>query len=334
MLRGFTKKKVGSYTLGEQLKKLRAEGRTNLQEISRETKVPVKYLEMIEEGRYESLPPDVYVRGFLRNYAEFFGIDPEKLINLYLRERDIKNNIEGNRKTATAKKKKRVPYFVVTPKIFTAAVIVLVVLGGFFYLYREIGRFAAVPRLILTQPTSNEESIEGSSIVIVGVTDEDAKLSINDQPVVVSDSGEFRENIILQEGLNVITIKSMNRFNKEAVQVVNVKSNFEETQVASTGEEEKKGEVSGEQSEKKDRGVNVSIKVETLPTWLSINSDGNLVYSGTMLPGAFHDFKGEKEVRITSGKANQTLIRANGGAEKKLADDPGIVRDVVFGPND
>lgn len=334
MLRGFTKKKVGSYTLGEQLKKFRAEGRINLHEVSRETKIPVKYLEMIEEGNYEALPPDVYVKGFLRGYADFLGIDSKKIINLYARERDIKNNINGNGKAAPVAQKKKVPNFVVTPKIFTAAIIAAIVLGGFFYLYKEIGRFAAVPRLILTQPASNEESIDGSSITVVGVTDEDAKLTINGQPVIVNDNGEFREDIILQEGLNTITIKSLNRFNKEAMQILNVKSNFERPEMAVREGDGGEGEVSGEQNEKTEAGVKVSVKAESLPTWLSVNADGNLIYSGTMLPGAVQDFKGDKEVRITSGKANQTVIRVNDGAEKKLADDPGIVRDVVFTPSD
>ena len=76
------------------------------------------------------------------------------------------------------------------------------------------------------------------------------------------------------------------------------------------------------------------MRIDSFPTWLSVESDGNLVYSGTMLPGATQNFKGEREMRITSGKANQTFIRGEREEEKILADTPGIVRDVVFGPND
>lgn len=336
MLRGFTRKKVDSYTLGEYLKKLRSDGRVTLHEISRETKIPVKYLEMIEEGNYESLPPDVYVKGFLRSYAEFWGVESKKLISLYARERDIKMNLSRSKKPVPSSQNKRVPYFVITPKIFTVAIIALAVLGGFLFLYKEIGRFAAIPRLVLTQPASNEASVDGNSIAVTGFTDEDAKLTINDQPVVVSDSGEFKESIILQEGINTITINSVNRFGKTAVQVINVKSNYQKPEMA---ESERKGndnlgEVSGEQNSKKESGVKVTVRVDSLPTWLSIESDGNLVYSGTMLPGAVQEFKAGSELRLTSGKANQTFIRVNGRAEKILADTPGIVRDVVFGPND
>ena len=332
MLRGFTKKKINSYTLGEQLKKMRSDGRVTLHEVSRETKIPVKYLAMIEEGDCENLPPDVYVKGFLKSYAEYLGVDHQKLIALYLRDKDIKNNLEKNIRKEKTPKIFRVPRFIVTPKMITAAIVFLIAASGFYYLYREIGRFAALPRLVVAEPMG-DTSVEGNSITISGFTDQDAKLTINDQPVMVKDSGEFQENLLLQEGVNSINISSVNRFGKTAMRMLNVSSNYEKPDMTFEETGGSEGQISGEQAEKKE-GVEVVVKVDANPTWLSIESDGSLVYSGTMLPGATQSFKGEKEVRVTSGKANQTFIRVNGKSEKVLADNPGIVRDVVFGPND
>ncbi|MDP1845934.1 MAG: DUF4115 domain-containing protein [Candidatus Moranbacteria bacterium] len=334
MFRGFTQKKINSYTLGEQLKKIRSEGRITLSEISRETKIPVRYLTMIEESDYDSLPPDVYVKGFLRNYAEYLGVDSKKLIELYQREKDIKNNLTKRGDAGSAPKSVRVPRFVITPKIITAAAISLVVLGGFLFLYKEIGRFAAVPRLAITEPLG-DEAIEGNSIDVIGFTDQDAKLTINDQSVLVNDNGEFRESILLQEGLNAITISATNRFGKNVSKKINIKSDYQKPDLAYKPnlEENGNGQVDGDQTENK-KGVEVAVRAESLPTWLSVESDGNLVYSGTMLPGAAQNFKGEKEIRITSGKANQTFIKVNGKPEKIFADNPGIVRDVLFTPSD
>jgi cytoskeletal protein RodZ len=334
MFRGFTQKKVNSYTLGEQLKKIRGEGRISLLEISRDTKIPVRYLTMIEEGDYDSLPPDVYVKGFLRSYAEYLGVDPKKLIKIYQRERDIKNNLTKNENKTAMPKKVRVPRFVITPKIITAAAIVLVILGGFFYLYKEIGRFAAEPRLAITDPLG-DEAIDSNSVNIAGFTDQDSKLTINDQPVLVNEEGSFQENILLQDGLNTITVAATNRFGKSVSKTLNVKSNYQKPDLAYDPnlENNEGGQVNGEQDSGQ-KGVQVSVRADSLPTWLSVESDGSLVYSGTMLPGATQDFKGEKEIRVTSGKANQTFIKVNGKAEKVFADSPGIVRDVVFGPND
>jgi cytoskeleton protein RodZ len=333
MFRGFTQKKIHSYTLGEQLKNLRGEGRVTLFEVSRETKIPVKYIEMIEEGKYEKLPPDVYVKGFLRAYAEFLGIEPKKIINLYEREKDIKSNLNGGeKKVPNVKKKTRIPHFVVTPRIFIAVLVAVVVIGGFSYLYSQIGRFAAVPRLVVTSPAS-DENIAGNSISVSGYTDEDAKLTINDQPVLVSDKGEFKEDILLQKGVNSITISALNRFNKEISKTVNIKSDYQSPNLAENNDSEDQGKVIGEQDVKK-TGVDVVVRADSIPIWLSVEADGNLVYSGTMLAGAVQNFDGEKEVRVTSGKANQTFIKVNGKDEKILADSPGIVRDVVFTPGD
>jgi len=325
LLRGFTQKKVHSYTLGEQLKNIRSTGRITLSEVSRETKIPVKYLEMIEEGKYEKLPPDVYVKGFLKGYAEFLGADPKKMINLYQQERDIKNNLNRDDKKIAPMKISAPANFVITPRIVIVSVVALIVFGGFFYIYRQIGRFAAVPRLVVTEP-SDGENVEGNSVEIAGFTDKDAKLTINEQPIIVTDRGEFKENILLQKGINTITISSTNRFEKSVSKAFNIKSNYQIPELANVPSE---GEVSGDEDVRKN-GVSVILRAESVPTWLSVEADGNLIYSGTMLSGAVQSFDGEKEVRVTSGKANQTYVRVNGKAEKKLADDPGIVRDVVF----
>lgn len=331
MFRGFTQKKIHSYTLGEQLKNFRSEGRVSLGEVARETKIPVKYIEMIEEGKYDLLPPDVYVKGFLKAYADFLGVDSRKIINLYQREKDIKSNLSGGEKKMPPKKK-NMNRFVVTPRAIIAVSVAVVVFGGFSYLYGQIGRFAAVPRLVITSP-AGDENIPGNSISVSGFTDGDAKLTINDQPILVSDKGEFKEDILLQSGVNAITVSAVNRFNKVVSKTLNIRSDYQAPEMAESGENEGEGKVIGEQDAKK-TGVSVVVRIDSNPVWLSVETDGNLVYSGTMLAGAVQNFDGENEVRITSGKPNQTFIQVNGKEEKKLADDPTIVRDVLFTPND
>ncbi|MEK9174337.1 MAG: helix-turn-helix domain-containing protein, partial [Patescibacteria group bacterium] len=63
----FTRKKIQSLTLGEKLQKLRGDTHVPLTEVARSTRIRVRYLEYLENGEYEKLPADVYVRGFLRN---------------------------------------------------------------------------------------------------------------------------------------------------------------------------------------------------------------------------------------------------------------------------
>ena len=56
-----------------------------LQTISKETKINIKVLEWIEEEAFEKLPALVYLKGFLKSYAQSLGLDPQKVIEEYMR---------------------------------------------------------------------------------------------------------------------------------------------------------------------------------------------------------------------------------------------------------
>jgi flagellar biosynthesis protein FlhG len=70
---------------GKTLKQLREKMGVELQTISKETKISVKILEWIEEEAFEKLPALVYLKGFLKNYAQSLGLDPQRVIEEYMR---------------------------------------------------------------------------------------------------------------------------------------------------------------------------------------------------------------------------------------------------------
>ncbi len=55
-----------------------------LQSVSQRLKIRVPLLEAMESGKWEDLPGDVYIRGFVLRYAQYLGIDGNKLIEPYL----------------------------------------------------------------------------------------------------------------------------------------------------------------------------------------------------------------------------------------------------------
>jgi curved DNA-binding protein CbpA len=69
---------------GGTLKQIREKMGVDLKAISRETKINPRILQEIEEEAFEKLPPVVYLKGFLRAYAQSLGLDPPKVINGYL----------------------------------------------------------------------------------------------------------------------------------------------------------------------------------------------------------------------------------------------------------
>jgi Helix-turn-helix domain len=55
------------------------------QEASRDTKLRVDQIRALEAEDFDALPGDVYVRGSLRTYAVYLGVDPDEVLGIYSR---------------------------------------------------------------------------------------------------------------------------------------------------------------------------------------------------------------------------------------------------------
>jgi flagellar biosynthesis protein FlhG len=69
---------------GKMLKQIREKMGVDLKTISMETRISLKILEGIEEENVGQLPAQVYLKGFLKGYAQCLGLDPKKVIEDYL----------------------------------------------------------------------------------------------------------------------------------------------------------------------------------------------------------------------------------------------------------
>ena len=69
---------------GRELKQLRERMGLELQTVSKETKISLKILESLEEESLDKLPALVYLKGFLKSYAQCLGLDPQKVVEGYL----------------------------------------------------------------------------------------------------------------------------------------------------------------------------------------------------------------------------------------------------------
>lgn len=69
---------------GPVLREVREKMNVGLHEIALATNIRIRYLEDIEFERYESLPPEVYLRGFVTDYARFLHLDHKKIVDDYM----------------------------------------------------------------------------------------------------------------------------------------------------------------------------------------------------------------------------------------------------------
>jgi cytoskeleton protein RodZ len=69
--------------LGHILREARENKGYSLEDVQEKIRINAKYLKALETGDYSALPTPVHVRGFLRNYARFLGLDPQPLLDRY-----------------------------------------------------------------------------------------------------------------------------------------------------------------------------------------------------------------------------------------------------------
>ncbi len=63
------------FEIGNTLREARTRQNLDFMELEQATKIRGKYLRALEDERFEILPSQTYVKGFLRSYADYLGLD-------------------------------------------------------------------------------------------------------------------------------------------------------------------------------------------------------------------------------------------------------------------
>jgi hypothetical protein len=71
------------FEIGNSLREARERQGLGYPEIELATKIRAKYIRALEEENFTSIPGDAYIRGFLRSYAEYLGLDGDVYVDEY-----------------------------------------------------------------------------------------------------------------------------------------------------------------------------------------------------------------------------------------------------------
>jgi transcriptional regulator with XRE-family HTH domain len=66
---------AGAGTVGERLRVAREKKGLSLDDVARQTRIPIRHLEHIERGEWDAMPAATYSVGFARSYANAVGLD-------------------------------------------------------------------------------------------------------------------------------------------------------------------------------------------------------------------------------------------------------------------
>jgi hypothetical protein len=71
------------FEIGNSLREARVRQGLDYSQVELATKIRAKYLRALEEEQFEVLPTGTYIKGFMRSYADFLGLDGELYVDEY-----------------------------------------------------------------------------------------------------------------------------------------------------------------------------------------------------------------------------------------------------------
>lgn len=196
-------------TIGQILKDARMKKNFSFEEVEEETKIKKNFIKAIEDENWNLLPEFPVILGFVKNLASFLGLREENASAILKRDyppRDLhltpKPDVGRN--------------FVWGPRLtfILGGVIILILVAS--YLIFQYTKFISPPYLSLSEP--NEGAVIDERIVkVIGQTDSNATVKINNQPVLVGENGNFVIELNVLEGDNEVKIVATSRSGKKSI---------------------------------------------------------------------------------------------------------------------
>lgn len=190
--------------LGEMLISARGRKGVNIDQASKDLGIAFKYLESLEHDNLSGLPGKKYIKKYLKAYCRYLKINFHvcwKASRRLQAEMDKKNGIIQN------------SYFRSWPAFIRKAFIFILVIAVLTLLIYKVGQIFTPPPLKILEPTDGYKTY-GTQMKVVGSSQKEAEIMINNKAVFVDDDGFFETPIDLQKGLNLIKISAKKRYSQ------------------------------------------------------------------------------------------------------------------------
>ena len=118
------------FEIGSSLREARARRGIEIAQAEQATKIRGKYLQALEEEQFALLPAETYVRGFLRTYAEYLGLDGQLYVDEYDSRFVIERSTSVRPRRSHEPRSRRLETLVVFAVLAAIAILTLSVLGA------------------------------------------------------------------------------------------------------------------------------------------------------------------------------------------------------------
>lgn len=196
-------------SVGSLLKNKREQKKLSLSDVEKHIKVRAKFIQALEEDRWDVFTSKIYISGILKNYSQFLGLDYRKVLAFFRREyeqqEDIRFKKRVSKKYLSADSKKAVWVGFLT-------VLVLFVVYFLFQLFQ----YLRPPQIELLSPT---QTVFRHDVVVkvIAKTEKEATITIFGERVYQNKEGIFEFMFPLGNGDNKLRIEVVGANGKKTV---------------------------------------------------------------------------------------------------------------------
>jgi cytoskeletal protein RodZ len=202
-------------SVGDMLHAAREKKGVDLYRAERDTKIRARHLAALEAGDFAELPGSVYVKGFLRNYAVYLGLDPAEVLDRWHDGSEPAPRASGMAVVVPPQPLTDPRRGVtLTPGVLVAAFLAVIVLAFAGYVGLQLVRFSQVPGLTLDGQSVLTVASDQTSVDITGTAPGGATVDAFDaveQPAgstVANGDGRWVLALSVQKGQNDFTIRT------------------------------------------------------------------------------------------------------------------------------
>jgi len=332
---------------GEMLRLARESHGLPLEVVAAETRIRIEYLEAIEQDDYAALPGDVYTRGFLRNYANHLGLDPEAVLAAYEGRSDLPRKRARAAAAAPAAQphprepiriqplsptriNTRVRYAPSLRLMGLVAFVLLIAVYLGYSAYTSAGRQSAIPTPTLqaqVTPPTGAPTIVGAAQAEHTFLATPSPRSLPTQPIVgqapPADTpirGSSTVTPIMGQPVNTQTpiigqlLPQDTPFGGQPLDTPTPVLLFGVgTPLVDAAATLTAGATPA-------AGVNVQLSVGSQNAWVLVSTDGKVQFQGTLAAGSVRAFSALNTVRVRFARGDITSVNVN-GVDKGLASD-------------
>lgn len=206
-----------SKTLSESLEEALELKNLNIEKLAELTNISPYYLSSLLEGNFKNLPPVPYVKGYLAKIAEVLQLNNKVLWEIYEKEIALYSI-----KTSGPEDKLPSNRFVFqrsNKKVIIIAGLILFFLAVFLIIW-QFDSLWGTPKIEIFNPLTDNFITTNFSIKLIGRIDNPKdKLRINNEEILVNQSGQFEKDFSLQPGINTVEFK-IKRFLGEEIKII------------------------------------------------------------------------------------------------------------------